>query len=106
MRQRCLNPKHSSFKDYGGRGIAICQRWLRGDGARSGYECFFADMGQRPSKGHSIDRRDNDGNYEPSNCRWATAIEQAANKGRRARPLTGMASDEPLNSVAAGPTPP
>lgn len=82
MKQRCLAPKNISYRRYGGRGIKVCARWLNGDGIRSGYECFFADMGKRPSRYHSIDRRDNDGNYEPSNCRWATAIEQQNNKSR------------------------
>jgi hypothetical protein len=72
MVQRCTNPKHKDWRLYGGRGITVCDRWLK-------FEDFLADMGEKPG-GLSIDRRDNDGNYEPGNCRWATAVEQANNK--------------------------
>lgn len=75
MRQRCLNPKDQKYKDYGGRGIKICQRWL------DSFENFLADMGPKP-KGLSIDRRDNDGNYTPKNCRWATPLQQRHNQRR------------------------
>ena len=75
MKQRCNNPKDKDYKDYGGRGIKVCDRWLHN------FENFLADMGKRPSPQHSIDRYpNNDGNYEPSNCRWATQIEQAQNR--------------------------
>jgi hypothetical protein len=74
MRQRCINPQRDSFHRYGGRGISVCQRW-------DSFDLFFADMGPRPSSKHSIDRYpNNDGNYEPSNCRWATQIEQSLNR--------------------------
>lgn len=73
MRQRCLNPMNARYSYYGGRGITICERW-------SSYEHFLADMGRRPSREYSLDRINNEGNYEPGNCRWATTAEQNANR--------------------------
>ena len=70
-----MRPTHDSFKYYGGRGIKVCERWLR-------YENFLADMGRKPSPIHSIDRIDTDGHYEPGNCRWATPAEQTKNRRR------------------------
>lgn len=73
MRERCSRAKCKEFKRYGGRGIKVCDRWLQ-------FANFLADMGHRPSRGHSLDRKLVDGNYEPANCRWATLGEQARNK--------------------------
>jgi hypothetical protein len=73
MRQRCGDPNNKRFADYGGRGIRVCARWRE-------FANFYSDMGPRPSDVYSIDRINNDGNYEPSNCRWATAKEQRANQ--------------------------
>lgn len=73
MRQRCTNPKNKDYPDYGGRGIKICDRW-------NSFPDFIADMGYRQDETLSIDRIDCDGDYEPSNCRWATASQQRRNR--------------------------
>ena len=73
MRQRCRNPKNKDYEGYGGRGIRVCSRW-------DVFANFLVDMGRKPSPQHSIDRRNGNGHYEPTNCRWATELEQARNR--------------------------
>lgn len=80
MIQRCTNPNSERYPRYGARGIMVCDRWRFGEEGRTGFECFIQDVGWRPAPDLSIDRIDNDGNYEPSNCRWATRSEQQRNK--------------------------
>lgn len=81
MKHRCYNHHNKKFQLYGGRGIRVCDRWLNGDGERSGVECFLSDMGPPPPD-KSLDRFPNcDGNYEPVNCRWGTDEEQNGNRG-------------------------
>lgn len=74
MRTRCTNIEYDQYEDYGGRGIKVCDRWLHS------FENFFTDMGKRPSLLHTLERKDNDGNYEPPNCYWGTKAEQSRNK--------------------------
>lgn len=73
MKRRCFDVKKDNYSKYGGRGIAVCDRWMS-------FINFYADMGPRPSNKHSIERQNVNGNYEPGNCYWATLIEQANNK--------------------------
>jgi len=83
MKKRCYNIMAEQYINYGMRGITICDRWMEPNG--QGYVNFCTDMGPRPGKEYSIDRIDNDGNYEPSNCQWATSSQQARNQRRNRR---------------------
>jgi hypothetical protein len=76
MKYRCFNTSDAAYNDYGGRGITVCERWRT-------FENFYADMGERPGPDYSLDRINNDGNYEPGNCRWATRSEQMLNKRKK-----------------------
>lgn len=76
MKHRCCDPKNNRYYRYGARGITVCERWLKS------FEAFLSDMGLKPTPQHSIDRINSDGNYEPTNCRWATRSEQRRNQSR------------------------
>lgn len=94
MIQRCTNSKHIGYKNYGGRGIKVCDRWL------SSFENFLADIGKKPSEKYTIDRYpDNNGDYEPKNCRWATRTEQMRHT-RRAIMVNYNNKEIPLAELA------
>ena len=81
MKERCYNPKAIYYHNYGGRGISVCARW------KDSFENFYKDMGERPSVGYSLDRENNEDNYSPDNCKWASKVTQANNR-RNNRSLT------------------
>jgi hypothetical protein len=93
MMDRCYNPHHKYYKNYGGRGIKVCKRWHK-------FENFAADMGEKPGKDWSLDRINNDGDYEPCNCRWATRLMQGRNTRRNK--LTEALAAEIRHRVLAG----
>jgi hypothetical protein len=98
LKDRCYSKGTKYYKYYGGRGITVCDRWV------DSFENFLADMGTRPSSKHSIDRIDVNGNYEPSNCRWATHCTQAINKRKTSRNTSGtigVSFDRTCNKWAA-----
>lgn len=84
MKKRCYNQNDPRYKDWGGRGVIVCDKW------RNSFESFLSDMGSRPSNKHSVDRIDVNGNYEPENCRWATSDIQATNTRRNVKLTIGV----------------
>lgn len=83
MKARCFNPKLRNYKNYGGRGITVCSRWLQS------FKNFLSDMGERPD-GLTLERKNNNGNYEPGNCKWANRSDQCKNTRPRARTKSGQ----------------
>lgn len=74
IKDRCFNPKNEEYHNYGGRGITVCKEWIES------FSCFYQHVGKKPTPDHSIDRINNDGNYEPGNCKWSTYPEQQRNR--------------------------
>jgi hypothetical protein len=104
MLARCNDPYCSTYSRYGKRGIRVCRRWVEGEGGLSGFDCFVADVGERPT-GMTLDRwPDNNGHYEPDNCRWATNSQQMANRNpfkRRKKEVVHEASPDEERAMAA-----
>lgn len=94
MKARCRQASHKDFPKYGGRGVRVCDRW------EASFVAFLADMGERPSLDHSIDRLNSNGNYEPGNCRWATSLQQATENKRDMRPVSINGVDYPNRAAA------
>lgn len=99
MKGRCYNPNFPNYKNWGGRGIKVADRYRFGEGGKSGFECFFEDVGLRPTPQHSLDRwPDFNGDYAPGNVRWATKKEQGANR-RKAGVLESFSTEELLQEL-------
>lgn len=93
--ERCCDPKSQNFARYGARGITVCAAW------RTSFKKFLADVGQRPTRYHSIEREDNDGNYEPNNCCWATRHKQSRNTRRNRFVMVGVSKLCIVDAAAA-----
>jgi hypothetical protein len=91
MRQRCNNPVNNRYRFYGERGITVCDRWAN-------FNLFIEDMGERP-EGYSLDRIDTYGNYEPSNCRWASLETQIENRRPRTNPPRVFNNSNPMRNI-------
>jgi len=87
MKCRCYNPNYVRFKNYGGRGITVCEEW------KNNFEKFYEDMGDPPTLQHTLDRKNNDGGYSKENCKWSTKKEQANNRRKPIRKLDAVAND-------------
>jgi hypothetical protein len=93
MKKRCHYTGATKYYAYGAKGLAVCNRWRFGENGKSGFECFLADMGPKPSPQHSINRLNNNGHYEPANCAWSTPAEQARNRRSTIKVILGNTDD-------------